>query len=128
MWVVSSVNFRPPFVSVRLPPAAIVIEPSTVYTIPVQTCAVLITQFPLIAGPAWSHVCAVAGGANRDRAPMKLPMAVKTTIKTLTDVRASEPRDVMAHTSDTPPPSLQAGAGGLRLRWHSFRAMQGVFI
>src|SRR2546428_13392637 len=128
MWVVSSVNLKPPFVSVRLPPAPTVIDPSTVYTIPVHTCALVITQFPLIAGPGWSHVCAVAGGANINRAPTKLPIAVRTTIKTLTDVRASEPRDVMAHTSEGPPPSLQAGAGGLRLRGHSFRAMQGGFI
>src|SRR2546425_5886176 len=100
MWVVSSVNLKPPFVSVRLPPAPTVIDPSTVYTIPVHTCALVITQFPLIAGPGWSHVCAVAGGANINRAPTKLPIAVRTTIKTLTDIRASEPRFVMAHTSE----------------------------
>jgi len=128
MWVVSSVNRSPPFVRVRLPPAAIVIEPSTVYTIPEQTCGVEMTQFPTMAGPVWSHVCAAAGDANRDRAPTRLPMAVRATTKTLTDVRASELRDVMAHTSDEPPPWLQAGARGLRLRGHSFRAMQGVFI
>src|SRR3989304_4218551 len=109
MWVVSCVNFSPPFVSVRLPPAAIVIEPSTVYTIPVQTWGVEMTQFPTIAGPVCSHVCAAAGGANRFRAPMKLPMAVRVTIKTLTDTRAGEPRYVMAHTSEGPPPCLQAG-------------------
>src|SRR5438445_926005 len=100
MWVVSSVNLKPPFVSVRRPPAPTVIDPSTVYTIPVHTCALVITQFPLIAGPGWSHVCAVAGGANINRAPTKLPIAVRTTIKTLTDIRASEPRFVMAHTSE----------------------------
>src|SRR2546428_11428875 len=81
MWVGPSVNRSPPFVRVRLPPAAIVIEPSTVYTIPEQTCGVEMTQFPTMAGPVWSHVCAAAGDAKRDRAPTRLPMAGRTTTK-----------------------------------------------
>src|SRR6267143_1183117 len=120
MCVVSSVNLKPPFVSVRLPPAAIVIDPSTLYTIPEQTCAFEITQFPLIAGPGWSHVCAVAGGANINRAPTKLPIAVRTTIKTLTDIRASEPRFVMAHTSE------RAAAIATSRGWGA--AAQGAFF
>src|SRR2546427_11821458 len=96
MWVVSSVNRSPPFVRVRLPPAAIVIEPSTVYTIPEQTCGVEMTQFPTMAGPVWSHVCAAAGGANRDRAPARLPMAGTATHTTPTGRPARGVPDVKA--------------------------------
>src|SRR2546428_8955835 len=98
MWVGPSVNRSPPFVRVRLPPAAIVIEPSTVYTIPEQTCGVEMTQFPTMAGPVWSHVCAAAGDANRDRAPTRLPMAGRAPTQTRTDLPASELSDGLAHT------------------------------
>src|SRR2546428_1826334 len=127
MWAVSWRNFRPPLIRVRLPEGALIeIEPSTVYTTPVHTWGVVMTQFPTMAEPAWSHVCAAAGGAKRDRTPTRLPIAVRATVTTLKAIRASEARRVIAHTSEGPPRGLQPGAGGLRLLGHSSLAMKGV--
>src|SRR2546425_12358261 len=128
MWVVSCENESPPFTRVRLPPALTVIVPSTVNTVPEHTWGVVMTQLPMIAEPVWAQVCAAAGGARRDRAPIRLPMAVRATVRALRAIRASERRFVMAHTSEGPQPSLQAGAGGLRLGGHSSSAMPRVFI
>src|SRR2546428_12711199 len=127
MWVRSWMNFRPPLISVRLPPALLVIEPSTVKS-PEQTCGVVMTQYPWIALPVWSHPCAAAGVTNTDKVPIRPPIAVRATVNTLSATRASEPRLLIGHTSDGPLRRLQAGAGERRLRGHSFLAMQGVFI
>src|SRR5437667_11587345 len=72
---------RPPLTSVRLPPALMVTDPSTVYVIPVQTCGVVTVQSPVMRTLTWSQVPARAAGLRATIAAKSPPRATDQTIK-----------------------------------------------
>src|SRR5207245_2777788 len=74
-------NVRPPLTSVRLPPALMVTDPSTVYVIPVQTCGVVTVQSPVMRTLTWSQVPARAAGLRATIAAKSPPRATDQTIK-----------------------------------------------
>src|SRR5438093_11530240 len=74
-------NMRPPLTSVRLPPALMVTDPSTVYVIPVQTCGVVTVQSPVMRTLTWSQVPARAAGLRATIAAKSPPRATDQRTK-----------------------------------------------
>src|SRR6266705_1163395 len=118
-------NMRPPLTSVRLPPALMVTDPSTVYVIPVQTCGVVIVQSPVMTPPTWSQVPARAAGLRATTAAKRPPRATDQTIK---HVRALAFR---SDRLDNPRPPEVESAERIRRTTtggHVARAIRGLFI
>src|SRR5947208_14669871 len=94
---------RPPLTSVRLPPALMVTDPSTVSVIPVQTCGVVTVQSPVMRTLTWLQVPACAVGL---RARIAAKSAPRASDQTIIQVRA------LAFRSDrlqnTRPPEVEA--------------------
>src|SRR3989442_1731505 len=120
-------KLRPLLISVRLPPALILIVPSTVYgvPVPVHTWAVVIVQSPVMAPPTWSHVPARAAGLSATKAAKRPPRATDQTIK---HVRAFAFR---SDRLDNPRPPEVESAERIRRTTtggHVARAIRGLFI
>src|SRR5213594_2058834 len=118
-------NMRPPLTSVRLPPALMVTDPSTVYVIPVQTCGVVTVQSPVMRTLTWSQVPARAAGLRATIAAKSPPRATDQMIK---HVRAFPFR---SDRLDNPRPPEVESAERIRRTTtggHVARAIRGLFI
>src|SRR3989442_6845110 len=120
-------KLRPLLISVRLPPALMLIVPSTVYgvPVPVHTCAVVIVQSPVMTPPTWSQVPARAAGLSATKAAKR---PTRATDQMIQHVRAFPFR---SDRLDNPRPPEVESAERIRRTTtggHVARAIRGLFI